>query len=43
MIDNYEVFNVREDFVSLLRLDRLFNIKKDKEGEYSFVVIWERG
>ncbi len=39
MIDNYEVFNVREDVVSLLRLDRLFNIKKDKEGEYSFVVI----
>lgn len=39
MIDNYEVFNVREDVVSLLRLNRLFNIKKDEEGEYNFVVI----
>ncbi len=39
MIDNYEVFNVREDVVSLIRLNRLFNIRKDEEGEYSFVVI----
>ncbi len=39
MIDNYEVFNVREDVVSLIRLNRLFNIKKDEDGEYSFVVI----
>ncbi len=39
MIDNYEVFNVREDVVSLIRLNRLFNIRKDEDGEYSFVVI----
>ncbi len=39
MIDNYEVFNVREDVVSLIRLNRLFNIRKDEEGEYRFVVI----
>lgn len=39
MIDNYEVFNVREDVVSLIRLNRLFNIKKDEDGEYHFVVV----
>ena len=39
MIDNYEVFNVREDVVSLIRLNRLFNIRKDEDGEYRFVVI----
>ena len=39
MIDNYEVFNVREDVISLIRLNRLFTIRKDEDGEYSFVVI----
>ena len=39
MIDNYEVFNVREDVVSLIRLNRLFNIRKDEDGEYHFVVV----
>jgi len=39
MIDNYEVFNVREDVVSLLRLSRLFNIPTDNSREYSYVVI----
>ncbi len=39
MIDNYEVFNVREDVVSLIRLNRLFNIRKDEDGEYNFVVV----
>lgn len=39
MIDNYEVFNVREDVVSLLRLNRLFKINSDENREYYFVVI----
>ncbi len=39
MIDNYEVFNVREDVVSLLRLNRLFKIPTDEQKEYHFVVI----
>ncbi len=39
VIDGYEVFNVREDVISLIRLDRLFNISTDSNGEYSFVVI----
>jgi two-component system chemotaxis sensor kinase CheA len=28
MIDNYEVFNVRKDVISILRLNRLFGIAK---------------
>ena len=39
MIDNYEVFNVREDVISLLRLSRLFNIQSDNNREYNYVVI----
>ncbi len=39
MIDNYEVFNVRQDVVSLIRLNRLFRIQTDEVGEYHFVVI----
>jgi two-component system chemotaxis sensor kinase CheA len=39
MIDNYEVFNVREDVISLVRLSRLFNIPTDEEREYHYVVI----
>ncbi len=39
MIDNYEVFNVREDVVSLLRLNRLFKIHSPEDKEYFFVVI----
>lgn len=39
MIDNYEVFNVRSDVVSLLRLNRLFRIQTAEQGEYCFVVI----
>lgn len=39
MIDNYEVFNVRSDVVSLLRLNRLFRIQTDETGDYCFVVI----
>jgi two-component system chemotaxis sensor kinase CheA len=39
MIDNYEVFNVRSDVVSLLRLNRLFRIQTDERSDYCFVVI----
>ncbi len=39
MIDNYEVFNVRNDVVSLLRLNRLFRIQTAERGDYCFVVI----
>jgi two-component system chemotaxis sensor kinase CheA len=39
MIDNYEVFNVREDVISLLRLNRLFKIRTEEQRDYSFVVI----
>jgi two-component system chemotaxis sensor kinase CheA len=39
MIDNYEVFNIRNDVISLLRLNRLFGIKTDEQREYYFVVI----
>lgn len=39
MIDNYEVFNVRNDVISLLRLDRLFRIPSAGGGAYNFVVI----
>ncbi|WP_259525267.1 chemotaxis protein CheA [Treponema pallidum] len=40
-IDNYEVFNVRNEVISLLRLDRLFGISCDDEvtGQYHYVVI----
>jgi two-component system chemotaxis sensor kinase CheA len=39
MIDNYEVFNVRSDVVSLLRLNRLFRIQTNERSDYCFVVI----
>jgi two-component system chemotaxis sensor kinase CheA len=39
LLDNYEVFNVREDVVPLIRLNRLFGIEADEEREYYFVVI----
>jgi two-component system chemotaxis sensor kinase CheA len=38
-IDNYEVLNVRNEVISILRLDRLFNIKDAVESEYCFIVI----
>ncbi|GHV88171.1 chemotaxis protein CheA [Spirochaetia bacterium] len=38
-IDNYEVFNIRSDVVSLLRLNRLFGIKSEESQEYNFIVI----
>lgn len=39
MIDNYEVFNVRDDVVSLIRLSRLFRIPTNENPEYHYVVI----
>ena len=39
MIDNYEVFNVRDDVVSLIRLNRLFSISTNENPEYHYVVI----
>lgn len=42
MIDNYEVFNVREEVVSILRLDRIFGIKRENSevnSEYRFIVV----
>jgi len=38
-IDNYEVFNIRQDVISLLRLNRLFGIKTEEQQEYHFIVI----
>ncbi|MCL2067747.1 MAG: chemotaxis protein CheA [Treponema sp.] len=38
-IDNYEVFNIRSDVISLLRLNRLFGIKTEEQQDYHFIVI----
>lgn len=38
-IDNYEVFNVRNEVISLLRLNRLFGIKSNELNEFSYIVI----
>lgn len=38
-IDNYEVFNVRDDVISLLRLNKLFRIPSVDDSEYKFIVI----
>ena len=38
-IDNYEVLNVRNEVISVLRLSRLFGIKTVEDGDYCFVVI----
>ena len=39
ILDNYEVFNVREDVVSIIRLNRLFGIKTDEEKKTHYTVI----
>ena len=39
MIDSNEVFNIRSDVISLLRLNRLFGLKSEEQQEYYFVVI----
>jgi two-component system chemotaxis sensor kinase CheA len=38
-IDNYEVFNIRSDVISLLRLNRLFGIRTEEKSDYYFIVI----
>jgi two-component system, chemotaxis family, sensor kinase CheA len=38
-IDNYEVFNIRSDVISLLRLNRLFGIRTEEKQDYHFIVI----
>ncbi|GAB4369444.1 MAG: chemotaxis protein CheA [Spirochaetales bacterium] len=38
-IDNYEVFNVRDEVVSILRLNRIFRIPSNEQQDYYFVVI----
>jgi len=38
-IDNYEVINVRNDVISLLRLNRLFGIRTEEKTDYNFIVI----
>ena len=38
-IDNYEVLNVRDEVISILRLSRLFHIKSSNTSDYCFVVI----
>jgi two-component system chemotaxis sensor kinase CheA len=38
-LDNHEVLNVREDVISLLRLNRIFRIESTTNSEYYFVVI----
>jgi two-component system chemotaxis sensor kinase CheA len=39
MIDNYEVFNIRSDVISLLRLNRLFGIKTEEQKDFNYIVI----
>ncbi len=38
-IDNYEVFNIREDVYSLIRLDRLFKIQTEEDRKSYYVVL----
>ncbi|HOV13805.1 MAG TPA: chemotaxis protein CheA [Spirochaetota bacterium] len=38
-IDNYEVINVRDDVLSLLRLNRMFKLGDDLQTDYYFVVL----
>ncbi len=38
-IDNYEVLNVRNEVISILRLSRLFNIHNSDQSDYCFIVI----
>ncbi len=39
MLDSYEVFNIRKDVLSLLRLNRLFRIPTDENRQFYFIVI----
>ncbi len=39
LIDNYEVMNIRDEVVSLLRMDRLFGVKGDEVKKHLYVVV----
>ena len=39
LIDNYEVMNIRDEVVSLLRMDRLFGIHTENERSHLYVVV----
>ncbi|MDR0408814.1 MAG: chemotaxis protein CheA, partial [Spirochaetaceae bacterium] len=39
LIDSNEVFNIRNDVLSLLRLNQLFGIKTEQRDDYNFIVI----
>jgi len=39
MIDGYEVFNVRDEVISLMRLGNIFRIPTTADSEYKFIVI----
>ena len=39
LIDNYEVMNIRDEVVSLLRMDRLFGIPSGQEKSHLYVVV----
>ncbi|MDR2343945.1 MAG: chemotaxis protein CheA [Spirochaetaceae bacterium] len=39
MIDGNEVFNIRSDVLSLLRLNQLFGIRTEQSSDYNFIVI----
>lgn len=39
MIDGYEVFNVRDEVISLMRLGNIFRIPTSNDAEYKFIVI----
>ena len=38
-IDNYEILNVRNEVISILRLSRLFNIKESQQSDECYIVI----
>ena len=38
-IDNYEIMNVRNEVISVLRLSRLFNIKESEKTDECYIVI----
>ena len=38
-IDNYEIMNVRNEVISVLRLSRLFNIQENQTGDECYIVI----
>ncbi len=39
LIDNYEVFNLREEVISIIRMNRLFKIDIDENVPYHYVVL----